>query len=82
MKLLSLSFYLSLPLLDCWPPYTFIYLQDGGAEDRKTEACSEGPEDFRIPVLQLSVEKLRDSCLAKDCNRHFSKILYIFIHTL
>jgi hypothetical protein len=34
MKLLYLSIYLSLPLLDCLPPYTFIYLQDGGAEDR------------------------------------------------
>jgi hypothetical protein len=34
MKLLSLSFYLGLPLLDFRPPYTLIYLQDGGAEDR------------------------------------------------
>jgi hypothetical protein len=33
MKLLSLPFYLSLPLLDCRPPYTFICLQDGGVED-------------------------------------------------
>jgi hypothetical protein len=59
MKFLSLRFYLSLPLLDCRPTYSFTYLQDGGAKDHWPKACSEGPEDFRIPVLHLSIEKHR-----------------------